>query len=68
MGQVGATRVAKKHIRVENEPAGKQIRQRNFQTTLEVGSDDSFSVESSSLDAAESEEFEEQIVNEIIQT
>ena len=64
MNQVGATRVAKKHIREEKETAGKQIKQRNLQTTSEVGSDDSFNVESSSLDPAETEEFETQIVNE----
>ena len=63
MGQVGATRVVKKHNREEKEAAGKQIRQRNLQTTSEVGSDNSFGVESC-LDPAETEEFEEQILNE----
>lgn len=43
--QAVATRVVKLFIREKKEATVRQIRQRNLQTTSEVGSDEIFSVE-----------------------
>ena len=52
------------YIRQEKEATRELIRQRSLQTTSKLESDGNFSAGSSSLDTAESEEFEEQIISE----